>query len=132
MLGYINHAIVPYLQKTREYVGEDKTALVIIDNFKGQVTESVIQLLEDLNVHVCTLPPNTTDLLQPMDISINKPAKDYLRAHFVEWYSQEVTKQLDGRDLEDIAIQPINLSMLVMKKVSAKWLVDIVLVTIPN
>jgi hypothetical protein len=127
MLDYITHIIVPYLQKTREYVGEDKTALVIIDNFKGQVTESVIQLLDDHNVHVCTLPPNTTDLLQPMDISVNKPAKDYLRAHFDEWYSQEVMKQLDGReleDLEDVDIQPINLSMPVMKEVSAGWLVD--------
>ena len=61
MLGYINHIIVSYLQ---EYVGEDKTALVIINNFKGQVTESVIQLLEDHNVHVCTK--------QPMDISVNR------------------------------------------------------------
>ena len=125
MLGYINHVIVPYLQKTREYVGDDKTALVIIDNFGGQVTESVIQLLEDHVVHVCTLPPNTTDLLQPMDISVNKPAKDYLTF----WYSREVTKQLDGQeleDLEDIAIQPIDLSMPVMKEVSARWLVDIV------
>ena len=127
MLDYIKHIIVPYLRKTRENVGEDKTALIIIDNFKGQITESVIQLLEDHNVHVCTLPPNTTDLLQPMDISVNKPAKDYLRARFDEWYSQEVMKQLDGRDLEDlqsIDIQPINLSMPVMKEVSASWLVD--------
>ena len=118
MLDYIKHIIVPYLWKTRENVGEDKTALVIIDNFKGQITESVIQLLEDHNVHVCTLPPNTTNLLQLMDISVNKPAKDYFRARFDEWYSQEVMKQLDGRDSEDlqsIDIQPINLSMPVMK-----------------
>lgn len=98
MLGYIKHVIVQYLQKTREYVGEDKTALVIIDNFKGKVTESVIQLLEDHNIHVCTLLSNTTDLLQLMDISVTKPAKDYLSAHFDVWYSQGVTKQLDGRD----------------------------------
>ena len=102
MLDYINHVIVPYLQKTRECVGEDKTALVINDNFKGQVTQPVIQLLEDNNVHVCTLPPNTTDKLQPMDISVNKPAKDYLKAHFDEWYSQQVIKQLEGRELEDL------------------------------
>ena len=128
MLDYIKHVIVPYLQKTRECIGEDKTALVIINNFKGQVTQLVIQLLEDHNVHVCTLPPNTTDLLQPMDISVNKPAKDYLRAHFDEWYSQEVMKQLEGReleDLEDIDIQPIDLSMPVMKEVSARWIVDV-------
>ena len=85
--------------------------------------------MDDHNVHVVTLPPNTTDLLQPMDLSVNKPAKDYLRAQFDEWYSQEVMKQLDGReldDLEDIDIQPIDLSMPVMKEVSARWIVDAV------
>ena len=49
-----------------------------------------------------------------MDISISKLAKDYLRAHFDECYSQEVMKQLDGRgleDLEDIHIQPIDLCL---------------------
>lgn len=39
MLDYIDYVIVPYLEKTKECVGEDKTALVIIDNFKGQVTQ---------------------------------------------------------------------------------------------
>ena len=66
--------VVPYLQKTTECIGEDKTALVIIDNFKGQTTQSVIQLVEDHNVHACMLPPNTTDLLQLMNISVNEPA----------------------------------------------------------
>ena len=106
----------------------ERTALVIIDNFKGQVTQPVIQLLEDNNVHVCTLPPNTTDKLQPMDISVNKLAKDYLKAHFDEWYSQQVIKQLEGRELEDlndIDIQLIDLSMSVMKEVSARWLVEV-------
>ena len=87
MLDYIKHLFVTYLQKTRECIG-DKAAL---DNFKGQVRQSVIQLFEDHNVYVCTFPPNTTNLLQSMDISGNKLAENYLRAHFDEWYSQ-VTK----------------------------------------
>jgi len=48
------------------------------------------------------MPPaaNTTDLLQPMDLSVNKPAKDFLKRHFEDWYSQQVTKQFEGRDIE--------------------------------
>ena len=82
---------------TLEYVGEDKTALVIIDDFKGQVTESVIQPLEDHNVHMWTLPPNTTDLLQPMDISVNKPVTSGLI--LMSGTCKKLRGQLDGRDL---------------------------------
>ena len=66
MLVYVEHIIVPYVEKVREDVGADKTALVVMDNFKGQVTESVTSLLEDHNIHICLLPANTTDLVQPM------------------------------------------------------------------
>ena len=48
-----------------------------MDNFTGQATLPVSTLLEDHDIHVCLLPPNTTDLLQPTDISVNKSAKDY-------------------------------------------------------
>lgn len=127
MLDYINNVILPYIAKVRDNVGEDKAALVVMDNFKGQVTDSVMKLLEDNNMLVCMLPPNTTDRLQPLDISVNKPAKDYLKAQFNEWYTTKVMKHLDGKEVEnfeEIELEPINLSMPVMKEVSAKWFVD--------
>ena len=70
MLQYIENIIVPYVEKVREVVGTEKAALVIIDNFKGQITTAVNNLLEQ-NILVCLLPPNTTDFLQPMDIAIS-------------------------------------------------------------
>ena len=70
MLQYIENIIVPYVEKVREVVGTEKAALVIIDNFKGQITTAVNNLLEQ-NILVCLLPPSTTDLLQPMDIAIS-------------------------------------------------------------
>ena len=68
---------VPYVRSTRATFEEDTPAVVIIDNFKGQITSSVTYLLELNNIHVCLLLPHTTDLLQPMDLSVNKPAKDF-------------------------------------------------------
>ena len=125
MLQYVEHIVVPYIEKMRDSVG-DKAALVIMDNFKGQVTKSVTSLLEDHNIHICLLPTNTTDLLQPMDISVNKPAKDFLKRKFNEWYTEQVMKQLEdtGDDLEDAQLQPIEMEMPVMKEISAKWLVE--------
>ena len=78
MLEYITHIIVPYVERVRDDVGE-KSAAVIIDNFKAQVTNAVINLLEEHGIYVCLLPANTTDRLQPMDVGVNNPAKDYFK-----------------------------------------------------
>ena len=127
MLDYMNFIVLPYVEKVREDVGEDKAALIVMDNFKGHVTHSMMKCLEENNMQVCTLPPNTTDRLQPLDISVNKPVKNYLKSQFNEWYSQQVIRQLDGKELDDLEeaeLTPIDLSMPVMKEASAKWFVD--------
>lgn len=124
MIRYINNIIIPYVERVRQLLSDRKPALIIMDNFKGQVTPSVSTLLEDHDIHVCLLPPNTTDLLQPMDISVNKPAKDFLRRKFQEWYSEQVMKQLEGVDIETCELEPIDLSLSVLKEVGAKWLVE--------
>ena len=126
MIQYINEIVIPYVKNQRDTL-QDPTlsALVIVDNFRGQVTEPVIRLLEEHNIHVCLLPPNMTDLLQPLDIALNKPVKDYLKRRFEDWYSSEVTKQFQGiSDIESAVIQPVDLSMAAIKERSAKWLVD--------
>ncbi len=126
MIDYIKEIIVPYVDSTRDLLGFEpsQSALVIIDNFKGQVTDSVNSLLEQNNIHTCLLPPNTTDLLQPLDISVNKPVKDFLKKKFELWYADEVAKQLVGvTDIEGVDIQPVNLCFAAIKVLIAKWLV---------
>ena len=57
MLAYIENIVLPFVEARRE--SSDRAALVVMDNFKGQVTEAVMSLLEENNIHVCLLPPNT-------------------------------------------------------------------------
>ncbi len=90
------------------------------------LTSSVTDLLELNNIDVCLLPPNTTDRLQPMDVSVNKRAKDLLKRRFEDWYSEQVTKQFEGRDIESTDLQPISLGLPVLKELGAKWMVEIV------
>ena len=123
MIQYIEKIIIPYINSTREAFEDDTPALIIMDNFKGQITSSVTNLLEANNIHVCLLPLNTTDRLQPMDVSVNKPAKDFLKKQFEDWYSQQITKQLDGKDIESTDLQPISLGLPVLKELGAKWMV---------
>lgn len=44
----------------------------------------------------------TTDLLQPMDLSVNKPAN--LRQKFQHWYSEKLMEQLE--EVDDINNEP--------------------------
>lgn len=125
MLEYVADIIVPYVKRQRELLGEEKSAVVIMDNFTGQITAPVKALLEENNINVCLLPANTTDRLQPLDVSVNKPAKDFLRHKFEEWYTEQIMKQLDGQYLDTSTLVPIDVSSAVMKEVSAKWLADL-------
>ena len=58
------------------------------------MTPAIAKLLEENAIHVCLLQLNTTDKLQPMDLSVNKPAKDFLREKFQEWYPDQIWQQL--------------------------------------
>ena len=99
---------------------EDAPALVIMDNFKGQKTSKVNNLLEENRIHVCLLPANTTDRLQPLDISVNKPAKDFLTQKFQDWYSQKVMEQIeDEEDIDSVEISPVDLSLPTLKEIGA-------------
>ena len=51
---------------------KDHPALVLFDVFKGQTTPSIQRLLQENNISFVLIPPNCTDKLQPLDISVNK------------------------------------------------------------
>ena len=125
MIRYVNNIIVQFVEKTRESLGEDKPAVIIMDNFKGQVTPIMNELLEQHNIHSCLLPSNITDHLQPMDFSVNKPAKAFLRGEFQKWYSDQIMQQLDNPNTEFsmAELNPVDLSMATMKEITDQWLV---------
>jgi hypothetical protein len=103
MLRYISSAIVPFVDNVRQDlgVGREQAALAIFDHFKGQLTEEVTMLLEEHNIQSVLVPPSCTDRLQPLDISVNKAAKSFLRSEFQKWYADKVTQQVDSMSDED-------------------------------
>ncbi len=50
---------------------------------------------------------------------VNKPAKDFLRKKFQEWYGDIVYKQLESGTEE-----PVDLRLSVMKPLTAQWAID--------
>ena len=53
-------------------------ALFIFDNLKAQCTDKILQLLEDLNMDTVFVPANCSGELQHLNLSVNKPVKDFL------------------------------------------------------
>ena len=58
----IKEVINPHVVKTRNHLGLSETqwALVVLDVFKGQVTDKVKQMLTSLHIELVTVPANMT------------------------------------------------------------------------
>ena len=97
--------------------------MVIFDVFKGQTTAAVYSLLEENGIVYVTIPNGCTDKLQPLDVSVNKSAKSYLREKFSTWYAEQVNLQLSGG--KQASEVQVDMRLSVMKELSAKWLVGL-------
>ena len=63
---------LPWSKKTGAGASPGQPTVLIFDNFKAQCTE---ELLNSNKIDVVLVPPNCTDHLQPLDVSISKAAK---------------------------------------------------------
>ena len=119
---YIKLILLPYVRQTRKDLSlpENHPALVMFDRFKGQCTKGIISLLDDNHLRLAIVPANCTDRLQPLDVSVNKPIKEFLRRKFQQWYSEEVRRQIDsGKAVK------VDLAMSIVKPLGAQWLIDL-------
>ena len=117
-LRFIEKIILPYIKAIREEI--NKPSQTAIDVFKVQTTAAVYSLLEENGIVYVTIPNGCTDKLQPLDVSVNKSAKSYLREKFSTWYAEQVNLQLSGG--KQASEVQVDMRLSVMKELSAKWL----------
>ena len=122
-IKYLKEIIIPYVKQKREELGiPDQKALIIFDVFTGQMTTAVKETIERNNLIVVNVPANMTKYYQVLDLTVNKYAKEFTKKKFCQWYSNQVSIQLDqGKDLDDIDIK---LRLSVLKPIHADWLVE--------
>ena len=121
----VENVIIPCVKKmcTELNLGYEHMAMAIFDVFRGHTVQEVQSLLYSNNIVTVLVPPNCTDQLQPLDLSVNKPLKDHLRMKFRSWYSDQVVKELEGdREPEDIKV---DMRMSVMKELGVHWLTSV-------
>ena len=120
----LNEVIIPYVKKQRLDLGlePEHKALVIMDVFTGQMTSDVTKLLDDNHILVTKVPANMTRFYQPLDLTVNGNAKRFMAKKFNNWYSEEISKQLEsGKALEDVDVK---LRLSTLKPIHAGWIVD--------
>ena len=122
MKDYIVKILVPYIAKKRKELKLPSVhrALVIYDKFKGQCTPAVLELLEENNIDIVLVPANCIDRLQPLDISVNKAAKNFMCDQFQRWYAEQIQQQV-----HDNVKNPVDLRLSIVKPLSAKWFVQL-------
>ena len=118
MVDYVNKIILPYVNKRKKL--SLSPTLVIFDEFNGQTTDTIIDLLTTNNVYYVIVPPNCTDKLQLLNVSVNKTAKDCVRHQFQMWYTKQICLQENPNQLE-----PANLRLQTMKPLGARWMIHL-------
>ena len=78
--NYIYKILLPYVKQQRKELKlhSNHPALVVFDRFKAECTSCVLQILRDYHIDTLLIPASCTDHLQPLDVSVNKAAKEYL------------------------------------------------------
>ena len=90
------------------------SSLYIFDNFKVQLAAQVLELLKNNHVETVFVPSNCTDQLQPFNLSVNKPTKDFLRKNLK-----------NGMVYNQGTAVPIKFPLSTMKPLGAQWIKEL-------
>ena len=76
-LKILEEIVIPYLEKLPdiENAAFDHPTLLIL-------TEPVLNEMKDHHIFTCQVPANMTHIFQPLDLTVNSAAKDFLKAKF--------------------------------------------------
>lgn len=120
----VNRILIPYVKQIREELGfrATKQWVLIADVFKAHWTDAVKKIISDNNGTMIPVPNNMTSYLQPLDLTVNRSCKAFLRNQAQTWYSEQVQAQIEK------GIQPdkvsVDLRISVLKPLHAKWIVQ--------
>lgn len=90
----IEHIIISYVQNQRKALELDAEypAMLIMDVFKGQMTNPVKDILKRNNIVLQKVPANLTYIFQPLDVQggPNGYVKRFMKNKFTLWYANQI------------------------------------------
>ena len=113
--------VFPYLEDTKQTKSYplEQHALIIIDTFKRQDNDTLKKLCAENNCEVVIVPHNFTNKSKPLDLSVNKTSKSFIK--YNDWFADQVFTLQNGKYPTDVKTSS-KLSNL--KPIHARWIVD--------
>jgi len=126
VMRYLENILFPYFEAKRAelQLDADFPCLVIYDRFRGQCTPRITSMLKKRHIYIVIVPANCTDRLQPLDVSVNKSVKAFLRNQFQDWYATCMCQQMRIRSDEKTPLVPIDLKMSIVKPLGVQWMLN--------
>lgn len=66
-----------------------KPSLLVWDNFRGYLGEGTKAILKAMMTDLAVIPIGLTSVLQPLDVSVNKPFKESVKKLYLQWVAEE-------------------------------------------
>lgn len=83
-------------------VGQKRPILLIYDGHSTHVGINIIEKARAAQITILKIPPHTSDVLQPLDLAVNKPFKDRWDAALVKWQRLNIGKSLPKKEFAKI------------------------------
>ena len=122
-IDLIKEVLVPHVRKVRQKLSlpEDLQWLLIADIFKGHWTDAVVTEVKRSIGKICAIPNNMTNIFHPLDLSVNRSCKFFLRREAQPWHSLQIEKQMkEGKKAHEINVDT---RISIMTPLHAKWVV---------
>ncbi len=69
---------------------------MVWDMFAAHLRDSIKRKVGDSLTDMCVIPGGLTSQLQPLDVCLNKPFKDRMRAMWSEWIASDAVTTTNG------------------------------------
>ena len=89
---YIERIWRPFMEEVAEDMEMRKGSLLILDSFSAHKTPKIQETFQQADTNCVIVPSGCTPKVQPLDVSVNKPFKNILRACWVRYIRQQVEK----------------------------------------
>lgn len=96
---------------THSGASKENPCLLLLDNHQSHVNLDIIQLAKENGVHLLTFPPHFSHRLQPLDVGVYGPFKNYYNTAAAVWMTSNPGKTISIYTVPELVKTAFNRSM---------------------